>query len=91
VSSDIINFGNSVQNTFGRAGNSLAAAMMVVPVSTSQGAAYVSQMALHAKTISSDMSGYAQGLVELGKNVSSITKPASIIGQAVTSLGGTLS
>lgn len=90
-SNDIMNFGNSVQNQFGKAGNGLAAAFMVAPVTTTQGASYVSQMAVHAKTISADMGGYAQGLVQLGKDVSSITRPASIIGQAVTSLGGTLS
>ena len=90
-SNDIMIFGNSVQNQFGKAGNGLAAAFMVAPVTTTQGASYVSQMAVHAKTISADMGGYAQGLVQLGKDVSSITRPASIIGQAVTSLGGTLS
>jgi hypothetical protein len=42
---------------------------MVAQTTTSQGVTYASQMAVHAKTISSDMSGYAQGLVQLGQNI----------------------
>lgn len=87
---DIQNFGYNVQQTFSRAGNSMAAAYMVAPTTQQTGAVYVSQMAIHSKSIASDMLGYSQGLIELGRNVSSITRPAGLIGTAVTSLGGTL-